>query len=108
MIIWSWLRCCVIFSCPAFSIRSNLSLEDSYALYMLSQDLDYPCRAVWSIVIPVLLATYGVQFYVENKTPDAFFLADFSQSSRPHIDGINAAVNAALAIASTCGLIQPM
>jgi hypothetical protein len=47
-------------------------------------------------MIPVLLAAYRVQLYTENKTPQASIWADFSQSSRPHIEEITAAVDAAL------------
>lgn len=53
---------------------------------------------VWGRVIPVLLSAFQVQFYQENKAPQFSLYADFATSSRPHIDELNSAVNAALAV----------
>jgi hypothetical protein len=47
----------------------------------------------------VLLAAYQVQLNVENNSPQASIWAEFSQSSRSHIDEIIAVVNTALAVA---------
>jgi len=50
-------------------------------------------------VIPVLLAAFGVQFYVEDNSPQVSLLGDFSQSTRPLIQEIDDAVDEALAVA---------
>ena len=57
---------------------------------------------VWRQVIPVLLAAFQVQLYMEDNSPQAPQISiwgDFSQSSRPHIDELAGAVTSALAVA---------
>jgi hypothetical protein len=54
---------------------------------------------VWANVIPVLLGFFEVQWYLEDKSPQASLWADFATSSRPHnMQELIGAVNDALAI----------
>jgi hypothetical protein len=53
----------------------------------------------WGTVVAVLLASFQAQIFVDNDYPLCRLWADFSSSRRPHLDEIDAAVDAALAVA---------
>jgi len=53
---------------------------------------------VWLNVIPVLLAAFQVQWYLEDKERQASLWADFATSARPHMHELIGAVIDALAV----------